>query len=685
MPTYGTLTRVDNGNTITANTEISNFDNIKYTPSANNENDDSFNFKVHDGSEYSAATYTMNVSVNAAPVAVDDTDSITAGASAQSGNVVTNDTDSDDNTSDMTIIGVAAGAEGSTLANENVGSAVSGTYGTLTLNSDGSYSYDVTGNAATIALAEGATATDTFTYKVNDDETNAGSKALDIGAITFTVTGINEVVTATDDNITINTKDESITVTNGSSDAEANDVDGDGDTLTITNFALGSTEGSGTTLPAGSEIGGNYGTLLLNADGSYTYTISTTLTGDNTKHDGAAPVHDYFWYTVTDGNSTDTAVLKFTVTFPAKAGGEGDTTTTTTDPATEVADEAAESDSDKGKGKQNKDVIREKKQRRSEKIDTPELELPKSNQREGGEFNQGLKLVDLVAESKSIDTGDDSAIIQKLKAKYTKDGMKVKFKVFSDEGKEMQKFYGVMKDGSSLPKWIKVDPKTGKTTTKIPKGVDKVEFKIVALDADNNQNQVTVVIDPKKLSKDRDIFKKIKKANRAKVDVKTSGSVQLQSTDETGSIDTTTSNVLNNNKVEDFSNIEPSETLDLNPSIIDNKFILDLPPDLTLNIETLKVLQEDGQEAPEWVKVDPITGQIVAEPPKDVENIKLKIVSENENGEVIVKEVELDFNKENNNTKEIIDPETTFEPLNAQLAKQQVNFDDYGDKLIRSL
>ena len=120
-----------------------------------------------------------------------------------------------------------------------------------------------------------------------------------------------------------------------------------------------------------------------------------------------------------------------------------------------------------------------------------------------------------------------------------------------------------------------------------------------------------------------DIFKKIKKANRAKVDVKTSGSVQLQSTDETGSIDTTTSNVLNNNKVEDFSNIEPSETLDLNPSVIDNKFILDLPPDLTLNIESLKVLQEDGQEAPEWVKVDPITGQIVAEPPKDVENIKL--------------------------------------------------------------
>ena len=95
--------------------------------------------------------------------------------------------------------------------------------------------------------------------------------------------------------------------------------------------------------------------------------------------------------------------------------------------------------------------------------------MPPSSQRDGAEFNQGLRLVDLVAESESISTGDDSAVIENLKAKYTKEGMKVKFKVFNDEGKEMNKYYGEMKDGSVLPNWIKVDPKTGKTTTNIPK------------------------------------------------------------------------------------------------------------------------------------------------------------------------------------------------------------------------
>ena len=51
-----------------------------------------------------------------------------------------------------------------------------------------------------------------------------------------------------------------------------------------------------------------------------------------------------------------------------------------------------------------------------------------------------------------------------------------------------------MKDGSPLPNWIKVDPKTGKTTTNIPKGMKLVEFKIVAIDLDNNEKQVTSLL-----------------------------------------------------------------------------------------------------------------------------------------------------------------------------------------------
>ena len=202
---------------------------------------------------------------------------------------------------------------------------------------------------------------------------------------------------------------------------------------------------------------------------------------------------------------------------------------------------------------------------------------------------------------------------------------------------------------------------------------------------DNNEKQVTVVIDPKKIAQDKDILKQSRKANKTKVDVKTDGTVQLQSTDEAGVIDQTTTNVLNNNKFKEFSNLEPTEKLNLETKIIENKFVLNIPTDFRENIKSFKILQRDGEELPEWIKIDPTTGQITAEPPKEVENIKLKIISESEDGEITVKEIELEFKKENENSGKLIDPETTFEPLNAQLAKEKLNFDDYGDKLIRNL
>ena len=127
------------------------------------------------------------------------------------------------------------------------------------------------------------------------------------------------------------------------------------------------------------------------------------------------------------------SLIKYKLHFQAVTGGGYENVT---DPTPDGDDDQKTETSQIKKVKKNKEERREKRQRRSEKIDTPELELPPSSQRDGAEFNQGLRLVDLVAESESISTGDDSAVIENLKAKYTKEGMKVKFKVFNDEGKE---------------------------------------------------------------------------------------------------------------------------------------------------------------------------------------------------------------------------------------------------------
>ena len=219
----------------------------------------------------------------------------------------------------MGIRGVGAGAEASTLANSNVGSAVSGTYGDLTINSGGAYTYSVTGNAATIALRAGETATDVFSYKVMDDETNAGSKAIDIGTITFTITGI------------------------------------DGDAKNEPN-------------------------------------------PDEVKK-----------------------------------------------PKKEKREEK----------RQKREEDRQlKKLKREKRLERKELKIPKSKLAKSAEFNQGLKLVDLVAESNSLELKDKGLdiYVDKIIAKHSDKALKVKFKVFNDEGKEVQKYYGCLLYTSPSPR-----------------------------------------------------------------------------------------------------------------------------------------------------------------------------------------------------------------------------------------
>ncbi|MFN9987364.1 MAG: beta strand repeat-containing protein, partial [Pirellula sp.] len=109
----------------------------------------------------------------------------TAGSNA-SGNVLTNDTDT--NVGDTkTVTGVAFGTVGS--ASTNVGSNVTGTYGTINIAANGSYTYTVDNSNATVQAlrTSGNTLTDTFTYTMRD---TAGLTSTT--QITITIQGAND-------------------------------------------------------------------------------------------------------------------------------------------------------------------------------------------------------------------------------------------------------------------------------------------------------------------------------------------------------------------------------------------------------------------------------------------------------------------------------------------------------------
>ena len=183
---------------------------------------------------------------------------------------------------------IRTGQSGGSGTSGSTNTALTGTYGQLTIQSNGSYSY-VANQSVTDALDPGDVVYDYFTINGDTD-------------LTITVIGINDTPSA--DNET-NSTDVSTTlnVTDGSSDVLAGDTDDDADaSLTVSAIRTGSSEGAGTAGTIGSALTGSYGALTMAADGTYTYVA------------GSSAGTDSFNYTVTDEfGATDIATLTITV------------------------------------------------------------------------------------------------------------------------------------------------------------------------------------------------------------------------------------------------------------------------------------------------------------------------------------------------------------------------------------
>ncbi|RRH92009.1 hypothetical protein EH240_31535 [Mesorhizobium tamadayense] len=169
-----------------------------------------------------------------------------AGDPTAIGNVLSNDTDADDGQASLVVSAVRTGTESGSGNAGTVGSALVGTYGSLILHADGTYTYTLDNtDADTNALAQGVTVTEVFTYTVRDPH-----GLTDTAQLTITLTGTNDAPTAVADT---NAGLEDSTIT-GSVAANDGDVD---DGALLTYAQVGSVAG-----------------LTINADGSYSFDAS---------------------------------------------------------------------------------------------------------------------------------------------------------------------------------------------------------------------------------------------------------------------------------------------------------------------------------------------------------------------------------------------------------------------------
>ena len=243
------LVSAPSNGTLTVNADGS----FTYSPNPNFNGSDSFTYQASDGAaSSSAATVTISISaVNDPPVAVNDaygTNQNTALTVAAPG-VLGNDADPEANP----LMAMLATAPAS---------------GTVTLNSDGSFTY--TPNS-------GFVGSDSFTYQASDGSLNSN-----VATVSITVNNVNDAPVAVSDAYA--TAEDTLLVVPAPG-VLGNDIDVDADPLTA----------MVTSAPT-------RGTLSLNADGSFSYQPFADLNGPDT-----------FTYKASDGSLFSTATVTINV------------------------------------------------------------------------------------------------------------------------------------------------------------------------------------------------------------------------------------------------------------------------------------------------------------------------------------------------------------------------------------
>jgi VCBS repeat-containing protein len=233
-----------------------------------------FGFGVTDSVATVASTLDLTITgSNDAPVVKADAAAVREDSVVTaSGNVLDNDSDVDSGA----VLKVAAPG------------SYAGSYGTLTIAQDGSYTYQLNNESRTVqALASGKSVVDSFSYGATD------GSALVTGTLAITVTGTNDKPVLKADTAAILADQASV-----SGNVLLNDSDIDAGTV------LSVTAGS---------FAGKYGTLELHADGSYVYNLDTAADALKALGRGTT-VGEHFDYTGSDGFASLLSSLDIAIT-----------------------------------------------------------------------------------------------------------------------------------------------------------------------------------------------------------------------------------------------------------------------------------------------------------------------------------------------------------------------------------
>ena len=248
---------------------------IEYTPNANANGEDSFTYKVSDGT-HDSGTATVTVTINAvndAPVAVDDAKTIVEDSAKVEVNVVANDTDVDSTSLSVSAITTAP------------------TKGTATIKATDSKVIEYTPNADAVGR-------DTIVYTVSDGTDTAS------GTLTITITAVNDDPAFSEGTVTdgVRATTRSVTLAGSTKNSDVGAV------LAVTHptdeaeslaFGIGGTDGSKFVVSSSGQISIGSTDLPVATQQSYEVTVTVSDGKDSTGDETEATTDDTITVTIT--------------------------------------------------------------------------------------------------------------------------------------------------------------------------------------------------------------------------------------------------------------------------------------------------------------------------------------------------------------------------------------------------
>ena len=197
------------------------------------------------------------------------------------------------------------------------------------------------------------------------------------------------------------------------------------------------------------------------------------------------------------------------------------------------------------------------------------------------------------------------------------------------------------------------------------------------------------------MQKNLDAFLDRSASLKTLVNVDTQGQINLirennNVIDESLTSNLNSPNIITNNVPDVFfqEGFEPQATFKMsNIETTDNGFTANVIDDNRSNVKQYSASFENGTPLPQWIKINSQSGVIEANPPSGIEKISFKVLAEDEDGELRILDVELDFTENSNDELSLSLPQNQmdtngFTGLSEQVLAEYNNYNNYGSGLI---